>query len=368
MKRITKRRLRVGGMGVIAAISLLAWVSLPVGAIWWLSIQTQAAEVAPTQTTWVPIQPHSGPLSREASLYMEWSDLAPVVAPQWSGTVTANQLTVGATISSGQNLLAIDGVQRVGFSSQQPFYRPLEIGSEGTDLSELRSLLTTRGLSAADTDSLTWDDLYAIREFAASIGVPDADYITAFDPSWIVFLPSTTAMVSKSLLAVGSPAPAAGESIAELAPQLASARLVQRVETVESDDATPVDPATLVQLTKQPEEQVIVGGEEATVSDDMTTLDSEGLKVLLAVAKLGAPLVSANLVSSTRGDLWVVPAASLLTDQSGTSCVVTNDGTKSRQPKVTVVTSEGSNAIVSGDLSIDDAVALNARVGTSACR
>ena len=366
MKRTARRRLS-RTVSAVAALALIAWVSAPVAAVWWLSVQTERAEIAPAETTWVPVQPHQGQLSRDASIYLDWATVPPIVAPQWSGTVTRNQLVAGAKITSGQSLLTIDGVERIGWSAAAPFYRPLQAGSSGEDVLALRSLLVARGLDPAASGFLGSRDLRAIRALAASIGVPDPGRVSAFDPSWVVFLPSSAVTVSKPEVAIGSPAPTAGQKLADLDPRLSSARIVQRVETGASNDSSAIDPATLVPLSTKDGERVMVGGQNAAVSDDRTTVNSAGLKVIEAAAQPGAPLVSANLVSASQAGLWVVPGASLLTDLSGHPCVIAKNAAGMRHVPVTIAASEGANAVVSGGLTSKDQVGLNSRIGVLAC-
>ena len=367
MREDSNRRKRTVGTVILITIALLAWVTVPVAAIWWLSTQTHQAEVAPSATTWVPVSKHEGHLSRNASIYMTWGEFSPIVAPQWSGTVTESNLSIGQTILSGSSLLTIDGVQRTGYSTPQPFYRALGLGSRGDDVTALRGLLASKGFSVSTSTALDARDLRAIRSFAASIGVADSTRISAFDPGWVIFLPGSEVQVAKTQLVVGSPAPAAGQTIAELSPYLSAARIVERVDATATDVTATVDPSSLIPMPIKPGEQVLVAGKALGVTPDFSSLTSEGLTAIHGLAKPGAPLVAASLVSDGQSGLWIVPSASLMTGSAGNACVLDSREGHTSSVRITVVTSEGTNAVVAGALSFADSVALDARNGQISC-
>lgn len=298
---------------------------------------------------------------------MVWSTLPPLVAPQWNGTLTARYLTSGDTVSTGQSVAAVDGVERIAFYSARPFYRQLAIGSSGEDVAALRELLGSRGLEASSSATLDSRDLRSIRAFAASIGVPNATRVAAFDPAWIVYLPQPAVTVAEADLTVGAPAPTAGETLAELEPSLSSARVVERLTTAVGDETSTIDPSLVRDLPLSEGERLFVGGAEIAVSPDLLTLSDEGLAEAQTLAKSGAPLVNAQIKSSAQSGLWLVPAASLQTDAHGATCVLVQDHDRPQLRTVVVIASEAANAVVSGRLSSSDLVGLNARPAALTC-
>ena len=62
------------------------------------------------------------------------------------GTLTSVVVKPGDVLADGAVLFQVDGIDRVGFASSIPFFRPIASGTEGADVAELNRLLVSLGL------------------------------------------------------------------------------------------------------------------------------------------------------------------------------------------------------------------------------
>jgi hypothetical protein len=323
------------------------WIIAPLAFVVGLTVQARTIEVTPTRPVWATVEANAGQVTEPVDVVLEWQAVSPVVAPAWSGIVQSVGVTPGSMLSSGQSVAVIDGVTRVAHHSSQPFYRPLAQDDGGPDAAALNALLAQAGFASGEGDQVTRSTLVGVRSFAAVLGVPNADELAAFDPSWLVFLPAPVVDVSTVNLVVGAPAPPAGTVIAELDDRLASARL-----TASGADNESEGPAY---AAREGQQLTVAGVGLALAEDRESVTDLVALRKLVADE---ATSVSGQLSRPAGDREWVVPAAAVVAGAEGGTCVVS--GTQDRPHTVGVVVAGGQlgRAIVTGDLHAGDRVSV----------
>src|SRR5438270_286262 len=68
------------------------------------------------------------------------------------GTVTAVHIDDGATVEAGAPIVAVDGRDAVAEQGDLPFFRGLDIGSQGEDVRQLKTILRAAGLNPGSPD------------------------------------------------------------------------------------------------------------------------------------------------------------------------------------------------------------------------
>lgn len=170
------RRRRRGGAWkvVVAGIGVLAAAGAAAAAVGFGGAAEPAAkESAPhtvevVRTTLVDVTEISGTLG--------YGD--PVALPSRStGTVT-NLPAVGATVTRGKSLFTVDNQPVVLLYGTLPAYRPLTVGAEGPDVTQLEQNLRALGYDGFDVDdtysAATGD---AVREWQEDLGLPETGVV-----------------------------------------------------------------------------------------------------------------------------------------------------------------------------------------------
>lgn len=333
----------------IAIILLLPFVGIAALTLW-----DRENSLQPPTIETVPVRSASSDSSDPVDIALIWSAIPPVFAPSWSGTVTALP-EPASSWKSGDRVVQVDGVWRIAFASEAPFTRPLGIGDTGSDVASLGALLSSLNLPSESTDELGWTTLRSVQALAAQLGVTDTVY--SFDPSWVIFLPRATIDASQSVLQLGGPAPSQGAPIVPAGKELSGATLVATGQfgSLASNTAPPtttptVDPSLLVAVTTTAASRLMFGDKQLGVESDGTHLDAEGLRVISGTAAPGAAYVDAQLITAAQPGAFLIPAASIVVDASGASCVFTNKADKP-PVAVTIVTNRDDSVEVVGQLS-----------------
>jgi peptidoglycan hydrolase-like protein with peptidoglycan-binding domain len=71
-----------------------------------------------------------------------------------TGQVNKVSVEDGATVEAGADLFAIDGRTAVAVPGEFPFFRTLQVGSEGADVRQLEQILSDEGFDVGEIDSL----------------------------------------------------------------------------------------------------------------------------------------------------------------------------------------------------------------------
>jgi hypothetical protein len=88
-------------------------------------------------------------------------------------TVSAVYLNDGATLATGQSILAVDGRDSVAVDGSFPFFRRLDVGAQGADVQQLKEILAAAGYSPGAIDQRYTDQTrFALAQWQAAHGYP----------------------------------------------------------------------------------------------------------------------------------------------------------------------------------------------------
>jgi len=289
-----------------------------------------------------------------------WGPVLRVLAPEWSGTVTATGVGPGEVVLSGDNVVEIDGMWRMAVSTERPFFRALGPGDSGWDVRQLHRLLVELGyldVKYSDSDKAGSATARAVRIFASAQGLLGT--VTSFDPSWVLWLAVPQMTVANVDLNVGGRAPAPGDVVLESEPELRSL-LLQLPDggppTMQGHRSLDVDGSRLrlVDGEINARDLVLFGGSGALGSRDGVSVVGPGS---------GAAAVSGwlELDDPVRG--FQVPASAVRSGADQRTCVwVTGDSPAPNFAAIAVDVATGgaSSVVVAGDLTDRSMVLVNA--------
>lgn len=327
-------------------IGAAMWAALPVGLYFVALSRSDSLRLSPPTSTWVPVEAASGQIHRTETLTLAWTPPLKAVAPPWSGTVQAVNVSMGDNIQSGDQVAVVDGIARLAWALDVPLYRPIGLDDRGDDVTSVNKLLADLGFQHGSDNHFSSLSLAGTRELAIRLGLPDGGKVDAFDPAWIVYLPATNRPVVSVDLVVAGPAPGAGITVFTLAPSVAAATLPNPIAEDES---------------------VAVAGQELKLSDDFRSLDPTGLTALLPLVATDAESVSASIATPSTGR-WEVPAAAVVTDAAGAMCVlVRRDDLPTNAMEVTTGGAAEGRVVVSGELRATDRVRVFPQAEDRSC-
>ncbi len=248
-------------------------------------------------------------LNGEAS----WAEGRAVVAPSWSGVVTSIAVAPGALVESGAVILEVDRVRRVGVATEAPFHRLLAEGDTGSDVRELQMFLAEQGfLVATPNGRFGPQTLRAMQRWAAEDLSPDLADSTAFDPSWVVWLPETQPIRVAEIgeLAVSQPAPGAGELLFRMGSELEAVRWT----SASGDGADGGSPQGVGR------DRLVIDG---TVIDgvDIADMSAETLGRIAQALPPETESFSASLQLSSPETYYSVPPRAVRRGVAGRNCV-----------------------------------------------
>jgi hypothetical protein len=210
------RRSTLGTAGAVAIylvpVALLAWLRL--------DTDDRLASIEPTKTALEATATRTEFRDRQAvAVVVRYSDGDTVLAPTWTGTVTALPAGSGTDLRAGQVAAQIDGINRVAYVSPRPLFRSLAAGATAADSAELEHVLIGLGYMAAG-QTRPYDRVVtaAVHRLAVAIGAPGDG--STFDPSWLVWLPRDPFPIIKVNAQVSGPAPAAGTPVLTAPPRI----------------------------------------------------------------------------------------------------------------------------------------------------
>lgn len=296
------------------------------------------------------------PSSREerdlqrVNLTLLWKPGAVIRAPSWSGTVTSVYVSPGTELEAGRRVLRIDGVDRIAFPSQSPFYRPLEQGNRGPDVAMLHELLHAMGFIdsvPSDAELLTFATALAVERYNESLGIPGS---RLFDPRTVIWLPFAPFPVASLDVDLGAPAPSLGSAIG-------------------------VGPATLISATLQAQNSqerislksgvpyVVVKGKARLAFDpNSLALQADSLAPLAETVEPLAERTDAVIEREAPLKVVSVPSTAVVANVKGDLCAWVVDATSPDRYRPVEVTLAGGQAGVTNvatGLSVDDDVLAN---------
>lgn len=210
-------------------------VAVPAVLLGWLRLQgdDELPEVAPAA---VPVVAAGEDVlvddAQPVGVRLTRGDAPEVVAPLWQGTTTAVHARSGAEVVSGDEVVTVDGVARLAWAVDRPFWRPLRAGDMGEDVAALQGLLAELGHFDGEVDASFGDAVAdAVRALADDLGVRPTTAV--FDPGWIVWLPSEPFLAEGVEARPGSPVVPHGERL------LVGPSTIEEVEIAASEGADP---------------------------------------------------------------------------------------------------------------------------------
>ncbi|MGH2632919.1 MAG: hypothetical protein ACRDG3_05875 [Tepidiformaceae bacterium] len=247
--------------------------------------------------------------SKPVTLALTWEKGAELTAPAWSGTVTGVSAKPGTPLKTGDIVATVDGVERVAFASDPPFYRPISSGMRGPDVVALHQMLVALGLmdaEPANPDLANFATTQAIRAFETQIGIADPG--GTFDPAWIVWLPASPFPLGSLDLAVGHPAPPPGTAIGAAVPLL-----LQAVATSNDPAGLSLDPAVAWVLA--------IGDATFHLDSGTTSVAKDDLAALAAVLKPNAETASGVVQRAQALHAVAIPSTAVMSGAEGQLCV-----------------------------------------------
>lgn len=271
---------------------------------------------------------------RGVQLTFTWQPGPSLYAPAWAGTV--GSVAEAVQLSDGDVIAVVGGVTRLAATTPGPFYRPLGAGAMGADVGWLHEFLTSYGFSKVPGGTTaTPETMNLVTELAGELGVTGE--VTAFDPSWVVWLPQTPYEIASLELAPGAPAPSEGSIIATTSSSLSAV-------DYQTLDGGPIefDPGTAYVLT---------------IGDLEVSLDATGL-----VTPDGLMRLSSALGRTAEGEgqgtvrreeprpVWSIPTAAISSGAAGDLCIwVERQGDYEAVPIVALSSQAGVTYVEPGD-------------------
>lgn len=366
------------GPAIAMVVGCALWVLAPLLGLAWIVTSNQSQVFAVDSPAWVSIEESTESSTDRVDIALLWDAPEPLRAPAWSGLVQAVSVAPGATVSSGDPIAVVDGITRIAWHSDAPFYRVLQSGASGADVAVLKSLLSARGQAQNSSDIFDARTTSGVRQLAADLGVPDSRYLTHFDPAWIVFLPEPTFVIAEVAFAVAASAPATGESIATGEERLVNAAIVEGGSATsgpqsangESTGFETTEFHDLVSkrgLVPDLDGTLVYSSLEIVVEEANTAIPVEGLEQLAASISLGTRAVPAHLVAPPVAGQVRLPAASIASDE-GSSVVCVRVGDSMRSETVEVISSDDQGVLVTGRLQVGSMVRVPGPSSSNPCQ
>lgn len=242
-----------------------------------------------------------------------WDTGAPLRAPAWSGLVTAVHVGAGEELRTGDPIVSIDGIARLGAAMQEPFYRPLAAGDRGDDVEALHNLLVGAGVLGeipAEASHFGSATVAAVRELERHIGIGQPTGV--FDPSWVVWLPVDPFVVTEVAVEAGLPAPSLGGTVATGPPTLVGAVL-------HNADRGPLDLDADLEWTAE------LNGVHVGVDPISNQVVARDLTGLAGVVLAGAETITGAVRRAEGLTVLAVPTTAVVTAPDGRLCVWTPD-------------------------------------------
>jgi len=125
----------------------------------------------------------------------------PDVESRSAGTVTSVDIAIGDAITSGRQLVSIDGVKVLAYSGA-PFYRDLQSGDQGNDVGNLTAFLAGVGALPDQNRGTNFNStvVKAVKSLQRSLGAPQDG---VFRLAYVAYLPAASLTVGTLAATVG---------------------------------------------------------------------------------------------------------------------------------------------------------------------
>lgn len=315
--------IRWSAIGAVA-VPLALWAA-PVGAFAWLVQQPPGLEreqLVSSLPTTTRVGSREQTLTTSVRTTVEF-DEPPLARAAVSGLVTAVHVKVGDRPVSGTPLIDVGGVPVLAYFGSQPFYRDLETGESGADVTALNSFLASLGYDVpTESDAFRWSTKAAVMHVQDSIGV-EADGI--FRTGYVAYLPPELQEVAAVTLHVGAIAQSGDQIITGPAPIKSAiftpadanqslAPLAAAPLTVELDDNQSV---AIASLTMTAEELSAVSA---------ALVQSHHITPQMRLSGEQVDIDGVRLRLQTARQTGSVIGTALYTGPTGTTCLFATDG------------------------------------------
>jgi hypothetical protein len=275
----------------------------------------------PAATVNMPVQltPDSKAQAVQASL--NWRTGPSLRAPNWSGLVTAVNISRGKRITSGTPIVTINGIERIALASPQPFFRQIGPGITGSDVEALRTALSRLEMGPAGSGATYDADLQsAIKRLDAKLsGISAAKASGVFDPSWVIYLPSTSVTAASVDLQLGTTPPAPGQLIVTSPRALKPFRL-----SASTSQGVPIP------LPSSSTGYVLAlgNGTVIPIARGFTVSAPKTLAKVASAVGVGSASLTGMVRLTSPDSLSTVPSTAVVSDASGRYCVFVVEGKK----------------------------------------
>lgn len=306
-----RKSLRILTTSTLVSIGLLVPMVVVIFAFVLFEDQGDVTTEGPAVIEFTPVVSQEAG-ERLATLKATWVPGDRVLAPALEGLVTSVKVRSQDELRSGEPVLAVDGITRIAWHSDEPFYRALSIDMRGDDVTELQLLLEDRGLMEGEpTGRVDRSTRLAIAELSRELGFQRDQ--NEFDPAWIIRLNQPMIMIEEVSVQVGNAAPGEGDVLLVGPTSIAAAELVD----ANGEGIAAVDG---IEMT--------FGGATFTVGRDgsVRQADLASLADLLSPRdpESSAPNITTDTVTIRRSvavESMRIPATSIVAGSDGQLCV-----------------------------------------------
>ncbi len=226
-----------------------------------------------------------------------------------SGRVTDVNVASGATLTSGDPILAVEDIERLAMVADSPLWRDLGSGDDGADVERLQRFLTDLGYDTGGVDgSVGRGTLAAIRAFNDDYGWDQPSGL--FRSGAVIWIGETEFVVGEVVVKAGDLVDG-GQELA-LGPEY-----VESVTVREPPDAPGQTDAGFVLVVEGVSVSYVPG---SGVIDDFG--DAQAVANAVGDSEEPGGIVRRNDARQVK----VVPATTVVTDQAGGRCVYVPDG------------------------------------------
>lgn len=170
------------------------------------------------EPVYLTLEPQQTVIGRSAVVRLQSSMTPQLRATGASGTVTKVSAKPGAEVGPGDAVYWVDGRAIYLVRSQEPLYRELKLSDRGPDVTAMQEFLVSDGANGVTSDGVFGPA--TARAWAAWLRQQGLPSDTPFAPTHFIAVPSEVT-IDQVKISVGAQAPAIGESVLSVIPDLA---------------------------------------------------------------------------------------------------------------------------------------------------
>lgn len=175
-----------------------------------------ALDPAP-EPVYLTLEPAQSVIGRSAVVRLHSEGTPHLRATGASGTITEVSVKPGAAVGPGDEVYWVDGRAIHLVRSEQPLYRELKASDRGSDVAAMQDFLVANG-----ADGVTIDGVFGpgtAQAWTAWVKQQGLPLATPFAPTHFIAVPSKVT-IDQVNISVGAQAPAIGESVLTVMPDL----------------------------------------------------------------------------------------------------------------------------------------------------